>query len=118
MCVTLTGGYAKGLMPETPDEVIAFYTEVGADHITVPIAYNIQFKNVLQGSEIENIHPVQCELFCEIGSGFLPLQAIIDLAGEIGGIPYVFLKQDYTRYPSEFESVAASAANYRRQTGF
>jgi len=82
-----------------------------------PIAYNIQYENVLQGNEIENIHPVQCELFCEIGTGILPLQPIIDLANESGNMSNVFLKQDYTRYPSEFESIRCSAKHYRRVRG-
>jgi hypothetical protein len=78
-----------------------------------PIAQNIQYDSVLRGNEIENIHPVQCELFTEIGTGMLPLQPVIDFANEQGGINYVFLKQDYTAKESEFESIALSAKNYR-----
>ena len=43
-----------------------------------PIAENIQYDKLLQGNEIQNIHPVQCELFTEIGEGILKLQPIID----------------------------------------
>jgi len=82
-----------------------------------PIAKNIQYDNVLQGNEIENIHPVQCELFTEIGAGILPLQPVIDFANEQGGIQYVFLKQDYTAMDSEFDSVAVSARNYHSVRG-
>ena len=82
-----------------------------------PIAQNIQYQNILQGNEIENIHPVQCELFTEIGSGILSLQPVIDLANEQGGIKYVILKQDYTAMDSEFDSVALSNKNYHSIRG-
>ena len=82
-----------------------------------PIAQNIQYNNVLRGNEIENIHPVQCELFTEIGTGMLPLQPVIDLANELKRINYVFLKQDYTAMDSEFESIALSLKNYRSVRG-
>ena len=77
-----------------------------------PIAKNISYKNLLKGNEIENIHPVQSELFCEIGEGIIALQPIIDLANEFNNIHYVMLKQDYTHMTSEYESVALSAKNY------
>ncbi|MEG0912054.1 MAG: sugar phosphate isomerase/epimerase [Oscillospiraceae bacterium] len=82
-----------------------------------PIAKNIQYESVLQGSEIENIHPVQCELFCEIGDGVLPLQRTVDAVAELGTVEYVLLKQDYTRMPDEFDSVSRSAHNYHRMRG-
>jgi len=82
-----------------------------------PIAKNIQYDNVLQGNEIENIHPVQCELFTEIGTGILPLQPVIDLANKLDGIKYVFLKQDYTVMDSEFDSILLSCKNYRSVRG-
>jgi sugar phosphate isomerase/epimerase len=82
-----------------------------------PIAQNIQYDSILKGNEIENIHPVQCELFIEIGNGILPLQPLIDLANKQGGTDYVFLKQDYTAMESEFDSIAVSAKNYRSVRG-
>jgi len=82
-----------------------------------PIAKNIQYDSVLKGNEIENIHPVQCELFTEIGTGILPLQPQIDLANELNTIEYVFLKQDFTIKESEFDSIAVSAKNYRSVRG-
>lgn len=78
-----------------------------------PIAQNINFKYLLKGNEIENIHPVQSELFCEIGEGIIALQPIIDLANQFKNIRYVMLKQDYTHMDSEYDSVAMSAKNYR-----
>jgi len=82
-----------------------------------PIAKNIQYESVLKGNEIENIHPVQCELFTEIGTGMLPLQPQIDIANEQKTIQYVFLKQDFTEMESEFDSVAVSAQNYHSVRG-
>lgn len=82
-----------------------------------PIAENIQYDKLLQGNEIQNIHPVQCELFTEIGEGILKLQPIIDLAAEIGNVSYVLLKQDFTRRPTEFESIEISLKNYRKIRG-
>ena len=82
-----------------------------------PIAQNILYHNVLQGNEIENIHPVQCELFTEIGTGMLPLQPIIDLANEQDKIQYVLIKQDFTAMDSEFDSVALSSRNYHSIRG-
>lgn len=82
-----------------------------------PIAKNIQYEVLLKGNEIENIHPVQCELFCEIGEGMIPLQRMIDAAGEFENIQCVMLKQDYTRLPSEYDSIALSARNYHAVRG-
>ena len=82
-----------------------------------PIAKNIQYDKLLQGNEIENIHPVQCELFTEIGTGILSLQSVIDFANEHGEIKYVFLKQDYSSMDSEFDSIALSAKNYHSVRG-
>lgn len=82
-----------------------------------PIAYNIQYQNILQGNEIENILPVQCELFTEIGDGVMPLQPFVDAASKYPGIRYVILKQDYTTFSDEFDSVRRSAVNYRSVRG-
>jgi sugar phosphate isomerase/epimerase len=82
-----------------------------------PIAQNIQYDNILQGGEIENIHPVQCELFTEIGNGIIKLQPVINAANEAGNVKYVFLKQDFTRKPSEFDSIKISLDNYKQLSG-
>lgn len=82
-----------------------------------PIAYNIQYPNILQGNEIENILPVQCELFTEIGDGIIAHQPFVDLASKYDNIKYVILKQDYTARQDEFDSVKRSAENYRSIRG-
>ena len=82
-----------------------------------PIAYNIQYPNVLQGNEIENILPVQCELFTEIGDGMIAHQPLVDLAVKYPNIKYVILKQDYTGCKDEFDSIRRSAENYKAIRG-
>lgn len=82
-----------------------------------PIAYNIQYSNVLQGNEIENILPVQCELFTEIGDGMIAHQPLVDLAVKYPNIKYVILKQDYTGCKDEFDSIRRSAENYKTIRG-
>lgn len=82
-----------------------------------PIAQNIQYDSILKGNEIENIHPVQCELFTEIGTGILNMQPIINSANKIGKVKYVYLKQDFTRKPSEFDSIKISLDNYIQISG-
>jgi sugar phosphate isomerase/epimerase len=82
-----------------------------------PIARNIKKDVPLRGGEIEKIHAVQCELFTEIGDGILKVQEIVDEANESGHVAYVFLRQDFTRLPSEIESVRRSIENYRHIRG-
>jgi sugar phosphate isomerase/epimerase len=79
-----------------------------------PIAANIRRDRPLRGGEIENIQPVQSDLFCEVGEGILKLQEVIDEANLAGGVRYVTLRQDFSRLPSELDSLRISAANYRR----
>lgn len=80
-----------------------------------PIANNIKKEHILKGGEIENIHPVMCTLYTEIGDGILKLQESLDAIGE--KLAYVFLKQDYTRLPSEFASIKRSKQNYEKIRG-
>jgi sugar phosphate isomerase/epimerase len=82
-----------------------------------PIAKNINKDIPLKGGEIEKIHAVQDELFSEIGDGILKLQELIDEANASGRVSYVFLRQDFTRMPSELDSVRRSFDNYRRVRG-
>ena len=82
-----------------------------------PIAVNIRRDVPLKGGEIENIHPVQCDLFTEIGDGIMKLQEIVDEATAAGGVSYVTLRQDFSRRPLEFDSVRVSVQNYKRIQG-
>jgi sugar phosphate isomerase/epimerase len=79
-----------------------------------PIAENIRWEVPLKGGEIENIHPVQCSLFTEIGEGIVKLQEVVDEANSTGKVDYILLRQDFTRMTSEFDSIAKSMENYRR----
>jgi sugar phosphate isomerase/epimerase len=79
-----------------------------------PIARNIRFDVPLSGGEIENIHPVQCNLFTEIGDGILKLQDVVDAANATGRVRFVVLRQDFTRYATEYASIRRSHENYER----
>jgi sugar phosphate isomerase/epimerase len=82
-----------------------------------PIAKNINRDVPLKGGEIENIHPLQAELFTEIGDGILGLQELIDEANHANTVAYVLLRQDFTRRPTEFESIERSMKNYQKIRG-
>ena len=82
-----------------------------------PIAHNITKNVVLKGGEIENIHPVMCSLYTEIGNGILKLQEPLEAAQQSGKLDYVSLKQDYTRLPTEEESIRISFKNYHSIKG-
>lgn len=82
-----------------------------------PIAEGIRWGVPLTGGEIENIHPVQCNLFTEIGEGIVKVQEVVDQANASGRVRYIMLRQDYTRMPSEFDSVRLSAENVRQVRG-
>ena len=76
-----------------------------------PIAREIRRDVPLRGGEIENFHPVQCRLFAEVGTGVLDIAAQVAAAAEVSSVRYVLVRQDFTRLPSEFDSVAISLAN-------
>ncbi len=55
------------------------------------------------------------EDFCEIGTGIMPIQKIIDTANEIGA-QYIILEQDFTQL-TPMESVKLSMENFKKFTG-
>jgi sugar phosphate isomerase/epimerase len=59
---------------------------------------------------------IKKEHFIELGDGMLKIQDIIDAANEFS-IPYLFIEQDWTSYPSQFESVEKSLSNMRKMRG-
>lgn len=56
------------------------------------------------------------EDFCEIGTGKMDIQEIIDTANTYTGADYIILEQDFTRY-SEMESVKISLNNLKAYRG-
>ena len=54
--------------------------------------------------------------FCEIGSGIMPLQKIIDFANENTKAKYLVLEQDFST-EDEFASIAESFENLRKHIG-
>lgn len=77
-----------------------------------PIARNIKKDVPLKGGEIENIHPVMCTLYTEIGDGIMKIREMAEKVKEADTVSYIFLKQDYTRMESEFDSIRRSRENY------
>ena len=55
--------------------------------------------------------------FAEIGTGIMHIQEIIDAANEYTAAPYIILEQDYTRMPSQFDSVAKSMEAFKKFNG-
>ena len=56
------------------------------------------------------------EEFCEIGTGIMDLQKIIDTTLEYTKATHIFLEQDYTKM-DEFESVQLSMDNFKKYKG-
>ena len=52
--------------------------------------------------------------FTEIGKGIMPIQKIIDTAAEYTDAEYIILEQDYTRMPTQIDSVACSMESFRQ----
>ena len=65
----------------------------------------------------EEERPVYNTAFTEIGTGIMPIQAIIDAANEYTDAEYIILEQDATRMPSELDSVRRSMEGFRKFTG-
>jgi sugar phosphate isomerase/epimerase len=55
-------------------------------------------------------------VFTEIGSGIMPIQAIIDTAIAHTDAQYILLEQDLTRMPSQLQSVTKSMEGFRKYT--
>ncbi len=52
--------------------------------------------------------------FTEIGDGIMNIQAIIDTANEYTDAEYIILEQDYTRLPTQLDSIARSMESFRK----
>ena len=52
--------------------------------------------------------------FTEIGDGIMNIQAIIDTANECTDAEYIILEQDYTRLPTQLDSIERSMASFRK----
>jgi sugar phosphate isomerase/epimerase len=82
-----------------------------------PLAGAIRRDVPLKGGEIELIQPLQASLYAEVGDGILRLQEIADEANRAGGVSYVMLRQDFSRLPTEFDSLRRGVENYKRVSG-
>lgn len=98
------------------DEISKFSIwEFGKHH---PIAARtIARDRPLPEGTIENVHPLQCRLFAEVGSGILPVRDLVARAVEVLAVEFFWLRQDYTRLDSKFDSVLASFEMCRELPG-
>jgi len=55
--------------------------------------------------------------FTEIGTGIMPIQQIIDAANSDTAAEYIILEQDFTRLPSQIESIQSSMAAFKKYSG-
>lgn len=55
--------------------------------------------------------------FTEIGTGIMPIQKIIDAANAYTDAEYIILEQDYTRMPSQLESIRKSMEGFQKFSG-
>jgi sugar phosphate isomerase/epimerase len=53
--------------------------------------------------------------FCEVGTGIMDIQSIIDAANEVGA-EYIILEQDHTQL-GQIESIKLSMENFKKYTG-
>lgn len=60
---------------------------------------------------------VAASAFAEIGTGIMPIQAIIDAANMYTDARYIILEQDFTRMSSEIDSIAKSMEGFRKFEG-
>ncbi|MBR2121537.1 MAG: sugar phosphate isomerase/epimerase [Lachnospiraceae bacterium] len=55
--------------------------------------------------------------FTEIGTGIMHIQDIIDAANEYTDAEYIILEQDYTRMPTQIDSIKKSMEGFRKFSG-
>ncbi len=67
---------------------------------------------------MKNVPPeVANTAFAEVGTGIMNIQAIIDAANQYTNAEYLILEQDYTRLPTQFDSIAKSMEAFHRFNG-
>lgn len=55
--------------------------------------------------------------FTEIGNGIMPIQQIIDTANEYTDAEYIILEQDFTRMPTQIDSIIKSMEGFKNYSG-
>lgn len=74
-------------------------------------------RHLFSGAEKERERRIRNSAFTEIGTGIMPVQAIIDAANQYTSANYIILEQDYTRMESQFASIEKSMTAFRRFGG-
>ena len=102
-----------GLTPEDrelkPGEIVGMngnssYARNGGRHVTGDAAEE-EFRRIRKTS------------FTEIGTGIMPIQKIIDTANEYTDAEYIILEQDYTRMPTQIDSIVRSMEGFKQFSG-
>ncbi len=65
----------------------------------------------------EEFGKIRTTAFTEIGSGIMPIQKIIDAANEYTDAQYIILEQDFTRMPTQIDSIVKSMEGFKKFTG-
>lgn len=73
--------------------------------------------HVSQDEATEEYRRQRMTSFTEIGSGIMPIQQIITAANEYTDAEYMILEQDFTRMPTQIDSIAKSMEEFRKFSG-
>lgn len=74
-------------------------------------------KFVVTEEEAARARYIRSTAFTEIGTGIMPIQAIIDATNAHTAAEYIILEQDYTRMESQLASIEKSMAAFRKFSG-
>ena len=68
-------------------------------------------------ADVVEYHRRRESCFTEIGDGIMKIQEIIDAAAACTSAEYIILEQDFTRLPSQMDSIARSMQGFRKFSG-
>lgn len=74
-------------------------------------------RHVITEEEAARARYIRSTAFTEIGTGIMPIQAIIDAANAHTAAEYIILEQDSTRMESQLASIEKSMAVFRKFSG-
>lgn len=72
---------------------------------------------VSEDEAAEEYRRLRMTSFTEIGSGIMPIQKIIEAANTYTSAEYIILEQDFTRLPTQIDSIAKSMEEFKKFSG-
>lgn len=72
---------------------------------------------VSEDEAAEEYRRLRMTSFTEIGSGIMPIQKIIEAANQYTAAEYIILEQDFTRMPTQIDSIARSMEEFHKFSG-